>query len=216
MNTLTLHMKRPFGISKSIKRYFASRRRRNRFVRPSLDDVENLSRGKPGRGRIGSRNVPHRLVDTERAEFEVSKKKGFVSLRGSGWRRERGASPLLNIYRQRCDAQARSCISLQRGLGSDPSDRVCVDVSTLRCSSLGKDFVGMAFSALNDTDYQSITCLYSNNTNVTSTKHIIVPELDKAFLSSPIHTLPQIGFEVAFWDRGNAKAFCNKISYFLL
>lgn len=35
-------------------------------ARPSLDDVERLSKGKPSKAKIGSRAVPHRLTLAER------------------------------------------------------------------------------------------------------------------------------------------------------
>ena len=49
--------------------------------------------------------VPHRLNQLERKEWVLAKKRRFLLLRGSGYRKERGASPLANIYRQFCDAQ---------------------------------------------------------------------------------------------------------------
>ena len=80
-------------------------------VRPSLDDVERISRGDAAKRRgTGSRMVPHRLNQLERKEWVLAKKRRFLLLRGSGYRKERGASPLANIYRQFCDAQV--CIPI--------------------------------------------------------------------------------------------------------
>jgi hypothetical protein len=62
----------------------------------------------------GSRAVPHRLNSMERAEFDLAKQKLYVCVRGSGYRRERGDSPLCNIFRQRCDALAIPCVSIER------------------------------------------------------------------------------------------------------
>lgn len=92
-------------------------------VRPSLDDVERISRGQAAKKRgTGSRAVPHRLNEMERKEWEVAKKRRYLALRGTGWRKERGDSPLANIYRQLCDALAIPSISLQRGvLSAAPS-----------------------------------------------------------------------------------------------
>ena len=85
----------------SSTRLFASKN-----VRPSLDDVERISRGDAAKRRgTGSRMVPHRLNQSERKEWVLAKKRRFLLLRGSGYRKERGASPLANIYRQFCDAQ---------------------------------------------------------------------------------------------------------------
>lgn len=55
--------------------------------------------------------VIHRLSGTCQA-FDVAKKQGYVVLRGTGYRRERKGSPLLNIFRQFCDAKAVACISV--------------------------------------------------------------------------------------------------------
>ena len=85
-------------------------------IRPSTDDVERISKGLAAKRRgTGSRSVPHRLNSEERIEWEIAKKKKFLVLRGTGWRKERGDSPLANIYRQYCDATEIPCISVQRG-----------------------------------------------------------------------------------------------------
>jgi hypothetical protein len=82
-------------LSLSMKRSSAT----NKF-RPSLDDVERISYGQAAKKRgVGSRSVPHRLNASERKEWELAKKRAFVLLRGTGWRKERGDSPLANIYR---------------------------------------------------------------------------------------------------------------------
>jgi hypothetical protein len=57
---------------------------------------------------------------------------GFVQLRGTGYRRERKGSPLANIHRQLCDALGRACIEVHRGLGTDATDEVIVDLSPFR------------------------------------------------------------------------------------
>lgn len=87
-------------------------------ARPSLDDVERISKGQAARKRgVGSRAVPHRLNEEERIEWNNAKTRQYLMLRGSGWRRERGDSPLANIYRQLCDAKNIPCISIAKGLG---------------------------------------------------------------------------------------------------
>jgi len=126
-----------FSRGKGVGRYaFLSMKRpseKKSKVRPSLDDVERISWGQAAKKRgVGSRAVPHRLNAAERKEWELAKKRGFVLLRGSGWRKERGDSPLANIYRNLCDAKAIPCISVARGLGIDGEDVVTVDFSPLR------------------------------------------------------------------------------------
>ena len=73
-----------------------------RIWRPSLDDVDKISRGQGARVRgTGSRAVPHRLNRDERAEYERAQRKGFLELRSNaGYRKERKGSPLFNIWRQ--------------------------------------------------------------------------------------------------------------------
>ena len=88
----------------------------HKSIRPSIDDVERISKGLAAKRRgTGSRAVPHRLNAEERIEWEIAKKKKYLVLSGSGWRKERGDSPLANIYRQYCDAVDIPCISVRRG-----------------------------------------------------------------------------------------------------
>ena len=107
-------------------------------VRPTIDDIEKISRGQAAKKRgTGSRAVPHRLNEKERIEFDLAKKRRYVSLRGTGWRAERGDSPLANIYRNYCDAMNQPCISVRRGIFIDDEektlgDEVIIDFSPLR------------------------------------------------------------------------------------
>jgi hypothetical protein len=52
-------------------------------ARPSLDDVERLSKGKPSKAKIGSRSVPHRLTAAERKVSDLRSLKITASLRNS-------------------------------------------------------------------------------------------------------------------------------------
>ena len=68
--------------------------------RPTINDVERISWGKPAKKKgTGSRGVPHRLNDEERTLFDQARKKGFLEIAGSGWRSQRREAPLLNTYR---------------------------------------------------------------------------------------------------------------------
>merc|ERR1711907_9337 len=112
--------------------------------RPSLDDVQRIASGKAARKRgVGSRAVPHRLNTAEMKSFDVAKRTGFVCLNGSGWRRHSSASgvPLLNTFRNWCDANALPTVSLHRG---DHHDEVRADLSTLRAPSDNLEFVASA------------------------------------------------------------------------
>ena len=79
----------------------------------------------------GSRAVPHRLNSEERQQYELAQQKGFLTLAGSGYRRERKGAPLANIWRQLCDARAAPCVLLCKGAAAG-ADSVLVDLSTLR------------------------------------------------------------------------------------
>ena len=105
-------------------------------VRPSLVDVERLSRGQAATRRgIGSRQVPHRLNADERGAYLRAIANGFAVVRGHGKRRERKGSPLLNTLRQRADALATPLIfvELTNQREGVVNDATCVDLSPLRC-----------------------------------------------------------------------------------
>ncbi|KAL0037189.1 hypothetical protein WJX79_004730 [Trebouxia sp. C0005] len=109
--------------------------KKNSTSRPTLDDVERISKGNAAKARgTGSRRIPHRLNAEERQQYDIAKQKGFLTLRGTGYRKERKGSPLANTFRQWCDAQAIVCIVIEQGFGSDAVDTVLVDLSTLRSS----------------------------------------------------------------------------------
>lgn len=100
--------------------------------RPTQDDVQRLSEGRAAKTRgWGSRQIPHRLNAEERKVYDLAKKKGALTLKGSGYRKERKGSPLANIWRQYNDSTARHCIIVLQS-SSGMEDVVLVDISTLR------------------------------------------------------------------------------------
>mmetsp|Transcript_26261 Transcript_26261/g.45682 ORF Transcript_26261/g.45682 Transcript_26261/m.45682 type:complete len:262 (-) Transcript_26261:27-812(-) len=114
-----------------------------KVFRPHLDDVERLSHGKGAKKQrgTGSKYVCHRLNQDERKLFDLAKKKScasgpfssFLTLRGTGYRKERKGSPLCNIWRQRCDALEELCVIVEKRSGSGiDGDRLVIDFSTLR------------------------------------------------------------------------------------
>ena len=109
--------------------------------RISRDDVERLSRGQPSKRKgYGSRNVPHRLNEEERAEFDRAARKGFLTVNGpTGHRRTRKGSPLINIHRQWCDARAKPQIVVYKASNGQTGDLLEVDFSPLRLHALMKD-----------------------------------------------------------------------------
>jgi hypothetical protein len=99
--------------------------------RPTVNDVERISFGKPAKQKgTGSRGVPHRLNEEERFLFDQARSKGFLEVAGSGWRSQRREAPLLNSYRSICDAKA--CASIVLHKGNTGIDELVVDVSPLR------------------------------------------------------------------------------------
>ena len=98
-------------------------------------NILRISYGQAARRRgVGSRAVPHRLNAAERKEWDLAKERRYLQLRGTGWRKERGDSPLANIYRNYCDAVAVPCISIRRGVQSGQLlyDELIVDFSPMR------------------------------------------------------------------------------------
>lgn len=107
-------------------------RSRQKCWRPDISDVERISFGKPAKKKgTGSRGVPHRLNEDERFLFDQARKKGFLEVIGSGWRPQRREAPLLNTYRNLCDARGRAGIVLHKG-STGMDDKVLVDLSPLR------------------------------------------------------------------------------------
>jgi len=185
-------------------------------VRPSIDDVENLSYGRAAKRRgTGSRKVPHRLNQEERIEFDVAKRKHFVALRGSGYRKERGASPLANIYRQYCDSIGIPCISIKRGISSQQKS-VLFDGTIL-------DEVNIDFSTLRDSDFELLKNKIMNEANSGNYEGLVSisdgegPALDQAeekvlddlLDSEVIWRLPPISTVFTFSIRNEAKKFAS-------
>jgi hypothetical protein len=115
------------------------RRKHKEPNRPTLDDVQRISEGRAAKTRgWGSRQVPHRLNAEERKQYDLARQRNYLSLRGSGYRRERKGSPLANIWRQLNDALARPCIVVEQSPAGN-ADVVLVDLSPLRCIGGSKD-----------------------------------------------------------------------------
>lgn len=105
--------------------------RKSKVFRPHIDDVECLSYGKGSKKQrgTGSRMVCHRLNQHERKIYEFAKQASILTVRGTGYRKNRKGSPLCNIFRQRCDALEEICIIIEKRADLD---RVVIDFSTLR------------------------------------------------------------------------------------
>ena len=163
-------------------------------LRPSKDDVDRISWGKPSKKKgVGSRGTPHRLNEAERAEYDRAKARGFVEVAGSAWRKERRDAPLLNTWRNWCDAVALPSISVQKGTDVD---LVVLDLSPLRRPDVLE--VAAAVRAL-PTPCASIDVGESED----------IMEEDEA---RPIHQLPR--YEVAWQapDRAAAKTLAKDLA----
>lgn len=48
--------------------------------KPTKDDVARLIRGKPSRGKVGSRQIRHRLRNDELERLEVARSRGYLTI----------------------------------------------------------------------------------------------------------------------------------------
>jgi len=91
----------------------------------TLDDVERISRGKSSKAKMGSRQVPHRLSAEERKAYDLAKKKGYLVVRVLSRQ-----YPLVNTYRNFCDASNCPCIFIEQG--REGVDNLVIDLTPLR------------------------------------------------------------------------------------
>ena len=176
-------------------------------IRPSLDDVEKISYGQAAKRRgIGSRGVPHRLNSEERLEWDLAKKRKFLVLRGTGFRKERGDSPLANSWRNWADATGCLAISIQRSNDDKgPADSLIVDFSPLRTTInldlLSKEIQGLA------SKYDSISSIEDTNMQTTGFSNYEISLIEHA-----IWTIPVTGVFITFKNRKDAKLLAQEIA----
>jgi len=87
--------------------------------------------------------VPHRLNSDERVLYDLARRKGFLEMAGSGWRKQRSDAPLANTYRSWCDAAAVGCLVLHK---SNPLDELVLDLSPLRSPASFTDAAAFCLS----------------------------------------------------------------------
>eukprot|EP01035_Chromulina_nebulosa_P023981 gene23981-31131_t len=198
-------------------------------IRPTIDDVERISRGQAAKRRgTGSRSIPHRLNAEERIEWEYAKLRRYLNLRGTGWRKERGDSPLANIYRNYCDAvgipsirfeygssfklirifsmSVPSFSSIMRGIGNtDLSDRVIVDFSPLREKNVA------SLVAICDEEASKYSGKVSSIDN-SNLDNLGWGDMGKVFEEEPIWRIPVFSYEVTFSVRSDSKKFAEAIA----
>lgn len=90
----------------------------------SSEDVENLSRGRPTKSKIGSRSVPHRLTKTERGQFERAKNRGYMTIKPNQ------RQNLGNIWFDWCDVNNIPCIILNQDIKLN-SDKIILNLNTV-------------------------------------------------------------------------------------
>jgi len=165
--------------------------------RPTLDDVERISWGKKAKRKgTGSRNIPHRLEhEYERFAFDQGRRKGYVEIIGSGWRSERRDAPLMNSYRNLCDAKGQACISLHKS--STGIDEVVVDLSPLRYPN---DFHRLSI--------ELIQCMGYDDVRSEIVEH---DSEEDPWETLPIYKLPS---SCVIWNlpRSEAKSICKRLS----
>ena len=175
-------------------------------VRPTLDDVERISRGEAAKRRgTGSRAVPHRLNQMERKEWDLAKKRRYMLLRGSGYRKERGASPLANIYRQLCDAHAVICITVARGIGNPPLDEVVVDFSPLRTTNVA----ALAQECL---DVARTFASFQGGIDNSNVDALGWTGVDESLQVDVIWRIPVFSVVATFADRGDSRRYASQLS----
>lgn len=179
--------------------------------RPSLDDVDRLSRGQAAKRRgTGSRAVPHRLNAEERESYQRAIQCGFLTLGSNlGSRRERKGSPLFNIWRMWNDAQSLPAIFFIRRGTRLPSDQVWADLSTLLRPT--------ASLSLNSPDITDLVKRVDDVTSVSGSLHAdsseeYLVELDHSELFVPTWQIPELWLKYCFEDRSEAKQAAQCVS----
>lgn len=201
--------------------------------RVSRDDVERLSRGQPSKRKgYGSRNVPHRLNEEERAEFDRAARKGFLTINGpTGNRRTRKGSPLINIHRQWCDARAKPQIILYKASNGKTLDVLEVDFSPLRQDAFAQDnsqFVAQIKAALfeaasqagmevmagcaQDSEEECSAEEMDEGSSVDSTKVSAQNNENSEWATFPIWKLPVVSLGTFIGQRSSAKLMAKELA----
>ena len=178
--------------------------------RPSLDDVDRISYGKPAKKKgTGSRGVPHRLNADERKLYDFARAKGFVDVAGTGWRKQRADAPLVNTYRSWCDARAVPAIFLHKG--NQGIDEVIVDLSPLRNPSTFADTASFCFQEAADGTHEALNWIIEPSHQVDRKVGLQVGDLVEAYANDPIYRIPMY---VVSWERprNEAKALAKVLA----
>ena len=74
----------------------------------SKDDVARLIRGRPSRGRVGSRQIRHRLRQDEIERLQIARSRGFLLVTKSS------RAALRNSWYLDCQARKCACLYVER------------------------------------------------------------------------------------------------------
>lgn len=211
----------------------------NELRRISRDDVDRLSRGQPAKKKgYGSRAVPHRLNDAERAELDRASIRGFLVVAGSGHRRTRKASPLANLHRQWCDARGKPQIMVCKATNGAAVDEVVVDLSPLRIHGLfdesmvedflvrwkadiltaaqkhGLELAGNLYHDEDDDDDEEDDDDESDEPDFSSSYSVTLDsaQLQEAWATHPIWKLPVVSMGRFLGTRSHAKAMAKELA----
>ena len=178
-------------------------------ARPDLEDVERLTRGEAARKRgTGSREVPHRLNAEERSVWDLAKRRNYMALSGTGYRRERKGSPLMNSWRQYADASARAAVYVCNSTADNLDTVVLVDLSPLRCAEpSGYAAVRDACVAAASTGEEAVR-IVRDDLPATEAEVLTAEQ----WSSQPIWNLPPLCIGFACWDRPQAKALAEQLA----
>lgn len=176
-------------------------------IRPTIDDIERISKGQAAKRRgTGSRQVPHRLNNLERKEWDLAKKRRFLLLRGTGWRKERGDSPLANIYRNYCDAVGVPSINVVRAIGvGELVDQVIVDFSPLRTTEVQQMAAEMIDMAKTYNSFQTVN-------DCSDPKKLGWEAIDSMLENDVIWRVPVFSIVAAFGVRAEARRFAEAVA----
>uniref|UniRef100_A0A7S2HLN0 Uncharacterized protein n=1 Tax=Helicotheca tamesis TaxID=374047 RepID=A0A7S2HLN0_9STRA len=186
--------------------------------RPSLDDVTRISYGKPSKKKgVGSRGVPHRINSEERDLWDRARQKGVLEIAGSAWRSQRRDAPLLNTWRNWCDARGRACIVLSKGKDG-MSDVLSVDLSPLRVPADFERIASVCVSSVDvvptATDFDDDSFTVDDAEEEEEEEEMKRQDVEDAWNDRPIYQLSP--YEISWTlTRGDAKKLGKELAKLL-
>ena len=209
----------------------------------SVNSATNQNKSTKHNNNKGKRKTSGapRLNDQERAEFERSIRKGFVTLACAPGNRRRG-TPLVTHHRQWCDARTKPQICVYKATGGcRPLDQVVVDLSPLRLYGLLDDAIEVEdytvrwkaeiltvasgnsmrlcgnIDEFSDDDDDEDLCQEECEleTSIADARESVIlevtPDTREAWSTKPIGELPQMSL-IFQGERSNAKAMAKALA----